>query len=250
MKTLRMYGMALVAIVLSVSLASCSKNNNPVKGEDGVVVNEKKLTRIVSQRDTTRFQYDGNGRLIKSDTYYNTSTLIWKDNTIDLDNSHSWPFKYILTIENGRVQNEEGIEDGYIYYTYNSANRLTDILYVADYESQLESFQWDGDKIISISGEDYKISFTYKQMCNKGYFPLFDHFCGWNDHKLYEAHPELIGIRTKELPASITYNDSDGYNQTTTCSYEFDTEGYITKIIMEEGNEIETYTLTWVQFPR
>ena len=252
-----MFGMAAIAVLLGCGFASCNKEDDQAK-EDDVVVNEKKITKIVRQSDadylTKRFQYDGNGRLVKclseSDNYSNTSTLIWKDNTIDLDNSSNWPFEYILTLEDNFVQNEEGIGDGYIYYTYNSSKRLTDILYVADYESELETFQWDGDKIMSISGEDYKISFAYKQTCKRGYFPLFDYFFGWNDHPLYDAHPELIGIRTKQLPESITYNYSENDNGTITCSYEFDTEGYITKIIMKDGNEIETYTLTWVQFPR
>ena len=71
---------------------------------------------------------------------------------------------------------------------------------------------------------------------------------------LYCAHPELLGLRTKQLPKSATrnrtYNDT-GYKSSITAlfSYEFDKDGYISKITIIETYEGETstdtYLLTW-----
>ena len=57
MKTLRMFGMALVAIIMGVSLSSCNKDENPEN--DGDFSNEKKLVKEVWEEDgaTTTYSY-------------------------------------------------------------------------------------------------------------------------------------------------------------------------------------------------
>ena len=69
---------------------------------------------------------------------------------------------------------------------------------------------------------------------------------------LYLGHPELIGLRIKQLPKSVTStrtSRSNTINETTNFSYEFDKEGYISKMIIENIYEGEsstnTFTLTW-----
>ena len=42
------------------------------------------------------------------------------------------------------------------------------------------------------------------------------------------AHPELFGLRTKQLPATAS---GGVYSQTLTFEYEFDKEGYISRIL-------------------
>ena len=60
--------MALIAIVLSANFASCSKEDTPEKGENGIVVGDKKLTRLSITTDTyVSFTYDDKGRLIKAE---------------------------------------------------------------------------------------------------------------------------------------------------------------------------------------
>ena len=55
-------------------------------------------------------------------------------------------------------------------------------------------------------------------------------------------------MRTNQLPSSITWTYNDYYNgtesETTTLTYEFDKDGYISKI-KAPGEETFTYTLTW-----
>ena len=64
-----MFGVAMFAIVMSVSLASCSKEN-PEGNED--FSNEKKLVKIVSKDENGKdlevftFEYDNKGKLTKS----------------------------------------------------------------------------------------------------------------------------------------------------------------------------------------
>ena len=63
MKTLRIFEMALVAIIMGVSLTSCSKDENPT--------GDKKLTKLVAVTPSGNevgwiFTYDGNGKLNKA----------------------------------------------------------------------------------------------------------------------------------------------------------------------------------------
>ena len=67
-----------------------------------------------------------------------------------------------------------------------------------------------------------------------------------HDFYLFLAHPELLGLRTTQLPASVTYTYDNESPETTSFSYELDKQGYISKItIKEEDFEPYTYTLTW-----
>ena len=108
MKTLRFLEMAIVAVMLSAFATSCDDdddddNSQPATSEDGVVVNQKKLVKIVEYEDdgsyvdidSTVLRYDSKGRLIKweSDDYdpegagvvYDYTfvrTYTWTENTI------------------------------------------------------------------------------------------------------------------------------------------------------------------------
>ena len=72
---------------------------------------------------------------------------------------------------------------------------------------------------------------------------------------LFMAHPEIAGMRTTQLPTSITWTHTDDYSgktdsETSTMEYEFDKEGYISKIIGKEtdsdgSTDTYIYTLTW-----
>ena len=230
MKTLRMFGMALVAIIMGVSLSSCNKDENPENGGD--FSNEKKLVKMVCESgDWQRvytFNYDDSGRVIKATKDGHTCQIIWGDDAVKIDNGTT------ITLENGLIQRW----DDYMTFTYNTSNRFVKW----ETNGTTKTAIWDGDKLVSISnyyGGDNIL--TYKGTCKKGYFPFYngslvdDVTGGW----LFSAHPELIGARSRQLPATETYD-----NRTINFTYEFDEEGYISKI-----NEVEedtyTYTLTW-----
>lgn len=264
MKTLRMFGMALVAIVLSVSLASCSKNNNPVKGEDGVVVNEKKLTRIVSSDDYTfTFTYNNEGKLIESScgNSQGNSPLqyTWIDNLIVVNQQPDYIFsidRYTIILENGLVQ-KEYCSSFEFPYTYNSSKKLIEnrAPFNMTHDDIPVTYAWNGDKLMSISYTDYSagnhLHETYKfqygeDSCKKGYFPLWPYISVINSYELCMAHPEIMGMRTKQLPTGLTCLDEDGYVYSSSYTYEYDKDGYISKITETiEGGDFISYTLTW-----
>ena len=262
-----MIGMALLAVLTCVNFAACSSgDDDPTeeKGEGGIVVYSKKLTKIVADSPETKvytvFTYDNKGRLIKvtekevygdnieTDTYQ----FVWDDNAIKVTetNSSSGPGSnfsntenYTFGLKNGLVQ--YGDSEGYETYTYDSSGRL---IRYGD-ESWAGTATWNGNKLMSVSEDDLKGTLTYGTSCPKGYFPLIVLIveAGECDY-LFMAHPEIAGIRTAKLPSSITwtYTDDNGKaSETNTLAYEFDNEGYISKIKGDVGEGAYTYTLTW-----
>ena len=64
------------------------------------------------------------------------------------------------------------------------------------------------------------------------------------------AHPELAGMRTTQLPNTMTWAYTDSYSGNTseeksTLTYEFDKQGYITKLVGNSEGYIYTYELIW-----
>lgn len=51
MKTFRLIGMALLAVVMCVNFASCSDDDDPIKNDDGIITNQKKLMEIKETSD-------------------------------------------------------------------------------------------------------------------------------------------------------------------------------------------------------
>ena len=242
-----MIGMALMAVLMCVGFASCSEEE-PDGGDSS---NEKKLTKLASADShySFTFTYDDKGRLSKvteiSD-YSDEESYLWGDNAIKCES-------FTITLENGLAQHENGGREEYVY-TYNQSDRLL--------ECNDMEFMWDGDKLVSVTevempNSDYEttteIRFTYEETCRKGYNPYITGMLSIGSSKyLYIGHPELLGLRTKQLPKSVTSTRTNRYNtssETTNFSYEFDKEGYISKMKIEEIYEGEsstnTVTLTW-----
>lgn len=94
MKTFRLIGMALLAVVMCVNLASCSDDDEePTKNDDGVITNQKQLMQIKmvdSETITWDFTYDSKGRLISinhAEKYdggadRDITNYTWSNNTI------------------------------------------------------------------------------------------------------------------------------------------------------------------------
>ena len=261
MKTFRFIGMALFAILMCVNFASCSSSDDDPteeKEEGEVVVSGKKLVKIVgtskdsSDSETYTFKYDNKGRLIEATESYqegsykdtDTYQFIWGDDAIKVIINPT--YNYTLTLNNGLVQNSN-LDDENGVFTYNNSNRF--IKYSSKSKYDTCSAIWDGDKLVSISNYDNEATLTYSSSCKKGYFPFIATMITYDaDAILFMAHPEIAGMRTNQLPTSITWTDNYG-SETSTFTYEFDKEGYISKIVGEEtfdgSTETYTYTLTW-----
>ena len=91
---------------------------------------------------------------------------------------------------------------------------------------------------------EFDVTYTYGNVsCEKGYYPLF------SEEPIERVHPEIFGIRTKQLPISSKNvfrgnNRENDYSETYT--YEFNAEGYISKInVRQNDGGTYSYTLTW-----
>lgn len=270
MKTFRFIGMALFAVLMCVNFASCSSSDDdPTEEpeEGGVVVSGKKLTKIVGtsgngDSENYTFKYDDKGRLIEAissyeedgDKYTETYQFTWGDNAIkvistfnDSNSNYTGTDTYTITLKNGLAQDNE---DGNTF-TYSNSNRIIKCTSNDKYGEGEYSAIWDGDKLVSISEEDENddATLTYGTSCKKGYFPFIASLLAVDgDAMLFMAHPEIAGMRTNQLPTKITWTDNYG-SETSTFAYEFDKEGYISKVVGKEtfngSTETYTYTLTW-----
>ena len=93
MKTFRLIGIAIMAILISVNFASCSSDDDeePIKNDDGVITNQKQLMQIKmvdSGTITWDFTYDSKGRLISinhaekyddGETYRDITNFTWNN---------------------------------------------------------------------------------------------------------------------------------------------------------------------------
>ena len=254
MKTSKMVGLALVAIALGVSLTSCSKDD-PTKEESGTVVNEKKLTKIDFSDGHTSygyisFTYDDKGRLTKAEQindsgYSFTETMMWGDDAVKINTSEKYNGEevnssYTLPLVNGLVQS-------FSQYTpiYNQSNKLIEW----GTERAKTTIIWDGDKLVSATenyyDHVYDYTLTYEKSCNKGYFPLLGDLIdvGYG-HFLFLAHPELLGLRTTQLPKTMAYTYDNKDSNVDSFSYELDKEGYISKMTTTYS-DVGSWILTW-----
>ena len=265
MKTFRLVGTALLAVLLCANFASCSKDDSPEedpnKGNSGggvVTVNEKKLVKMVSNEETYTFSYDNEGRLSSAtDTYddgdygYKYSyKFIWGDDAVVVKYEHTGGYSsdytgtYTYTLKDGLVQSYVDDDNDKGTYSYNNSNRLIK----AEFTSKDWTINavWDKDKLVSVKTSDtygpYTSSIlTYGETsCKKGYFPLISNIIELEE-VLFMAHPEIVGIRTNQLP-----NTYSPYDEEISMTYEYDKEGYISKIKMKnEDGDSDVYTLTW-----
>lgn len=261
MKTFRLIEMALVAVFMCVNFASCSSDDDPTeeKDENEVVVSGKKISKIVTKTEddteTVTFKYDNQGRVTevieayeeKDGNYIYTFKFTWGDDVVKVNENYDNGFytdSYILTLKNGLVQSSDNNET----FTYNSSNRFIK----GQGEWSTTTAIWDGDKLVSVTeGDMDEATLTYGgNSCKKGYFPFIGSIIDFTCDYLFIAHPEIAGMRTTQLPTSVTWNY--GYEEEkSTLSYEFDKEGYISKIIGKEtdsddgSTETYTYILTW-----
>ena len=183
---------------------------------------------------------------IDNSKYTETHQFIWGDDAIRHSYTYtgsSKTYNSTLSLKNGLVQREEYGNESCIF-TYNKSNRLVKF---NDSNYCTVDAVWDGDKLMSMfdKEEDESTTFTYGASCKKGYYPFFASMMEPGEgYILYMAHPEIAGMRTKQLPVSVLWDY--GYEkESSTLSYEFDKDGYISKMKISEDGYIETAILTW-----
>lgn len=257
MKKIRIIGMVLAAIIMSIGFSSC----NP---DDKQEETTKKLVKFSYDLIETTFKYDDQGHLIESteiqmgDIPLNQIyTYVWGDNTIDIRH-YIDGIEYeerTLTLENGlaiKLDSASAFFDS--TYTYNSSGRIVKCEDIWN----TKSIKWNDDKMIEEltvgMGSSSTNTYTYEtNATTKGYNPIISNTI-MSSH-LFTVHPELAGIATQQLFNSVHHHSifsssNNEYEYTLNYKYEFDEDGYVNKAIVtydtEEGEKVnEIFTMVW-----
>lgn len=260
--------MTVVSILMCANFASCSKDDEPKKNDSGVVSNEKKVVEITDyyvtrwgeQSHTIKFVYDEQKRLIKaknsSDNY--TEYYIWKENLIENyygeDDNDPWCYG----LNKGLVSetyslNRYNIKDIEDAHKYNSSKQMISWTYPIDKEIELVWEKGNLKTIIKADGDT--VEFYYSDKTCKGYFPLMHQALEYTIHsgldyfwyELYYAHPELVGLRTKQLPDKVVEKYSSGNTQDINdIQYTFTDDGYIKTCTMTDSDNFTIkYYFKW-----
>ena len=271
MKTFRLIGMALLAIVMCVNFTSCSDDDEPSKNDDGVITNQKQLMQIKmvdSETITWDFTYDSKGRLISINhakkyngrTERDITNYIWGNNTIIAEDDNS---TRTYTLDNNLVKSINDTDDysdwSNAIFTYNSSNQLIAVQNTYTDGTSVDAYTWNNGRITKLTytengsyySEEDVYEYTYSGKTCKGYFPLYSPS---DNDDIFYVHPELIGLRCSQLPDQV-YSKDDYDEETSKYSYTFDKDGYVescTVVNTEKNlsdNTIDTYTtvftFTW-----
>lgn len=255
MKTFRLIGMALLAVVMCLNFTSCSDDDNeePERNDDGIVTNQKRLVRIYNNDAGECIHdciYDSKGRLSTMFYYNNTFNYTWGDGTIteifEYNNGRDQKTTTFSINRNNNLIRSLHEQNKNATFSYNSSNQLIEL---KDLYSTRRTFTWEKDRIVKVV-ENYKdndnitIEYTYSGKSCKGYFPLYDIFIrdGVSGGIIY-AHPELIGLRCTQLPDQ-RINRSGNYESIDKYTYTFDKDGYIESFTIE-NRYLNVYTFTW-----
>ena len=257
MKTFRIIGMVLIAIIMGVNFTSCKPNNNEEE-------TTKKLVKFCHGNRETILKYDDQGHFIEYsevmglDSVFHTYTYtyVWKENAIEITLGMDGVAmeKSTLDLENGLAS---GISDNPLVYTssfkYNSANRLIE----SENFMGSQSIEWNDDKLTATCNNSLvntkNESFTYeKNYTTKGYNPLIPYTIS-STEMLYVAHPELAGLATQKLfnsENSISIMNDKEYTFSYKYEYGFDEDGYVNKAIVKHNEEdcehiVSEYTFVW-----
>lgn len=274
MKTFRLIGIAIMAILISVNFASCSSDDDeePIKNDDGVITNQKQLMQIKmvdSGTITWDFTYDSKGRLISinhaekyddRETYRDITNFTWNNNTIvaeddDVTTTYSLNDNLVRTIRQTRDNSWERKRT----FAYNSSNQVVNIQTTDGSYTDTDSYTWDNDRIVKLThtekgnhyNDEYIYEYTYSGKTCKGYFPLYSPY---DSDDIFYVHPELIGLRCSQLPDQV-YSKDNYREETSKYSYTFDKDGYVESCTVVDtdknlsDNTIDTYTtvftFTW-----
>lgn len=263
MRTFRLIGMALIAILISMNFTACSSDDDEIKDDDGVITNEKKLVEMKEaykdDTNTMTFSYDSKGKLISivekenysSETYITNVT--WGENIVK-ESFNSGNDAITYSIIDGLARTGLELNGNSYSFAYNSSKQLTTYQYgEKEDDMNTRTLTWENGKVTKIDYDGEEISeITYGNQTCKGYFPLIVLLVE-DDFKAMLAHPELIGMRATQLPTQSyskevqkgeqyddyfkeTYKYENIYEYTTKFTYKLTTDGYVESVTTEDTN--------------
>jgi hypothetical protein len=242
MKSLSLVGYLLV-IALSVGLVSCSKDD-----DGGGFKGTKKLVTVTyNDGSYHKFKYDSQGRIIEC----NGSYVWWNrdvkytfeyfpDKIIVLRRAKYYTDTYIDTdtytykLEDGVIVSSYYVDDHLgvceEVYSYDKDKQLIKIQRTEGQSFSYETFTWAGGNITTTyhSYESYPATYSYSDIPNR--------FIGIADEDIDEEillHWGYLGKTPKNLVSKIEQTNSSPNVEN--YIYEFDSEGYVTKVIIRGG---------------
>lgn len=231
MRTFRLIETALLAILVCVNFTACSSDTpEPEKNEEGVIINEKKLVEIIIPEEEVvqeKYFYDDESKLTMA-SHRDKSTYIydWDTNTI-IEDADLWRKTFSLEnnliisskeIWNSSPWGDSSISENIFKNDTKGLLQSIDYYYNTDFRESCK-IVWEGSKIMQIG--DTK--FTYSGKTCKGYLPILIWYIS-ESCALFDAHPELIGVRTNQLP------DEDFYSYSNTSEYYDEIIGEVCKV--------------------
>lgn len=256
MKTLRLIGMAIVAIIMSVNFVACSDDDDEENANNGMP--KKFISAMDDSGYGCSYKYDNQGRIIKAvwtngnvsqeitEFTYEENKIISTDCTISSSSSANdkWVTNYELkdgAIVNMVEYNPDGKAISNAKYNYDSSKQLVSIEYNNPYtggSSKQMKFIWQNGNIVSMIG-DNAIELSYTSLPYQ--------FLGEATNVF---DPDLInntlfaqgfhGKCFKNLIKTTRGYDNNDYICTT------DKDGYVTKVIMEyENGDQWTFYCSW-----
>jgi hypothetical protein len=252
MKTLRLIGYAVVAILMCVNLSSCGGDDDEEQEGSVVVTDSKVLVKLEIKYYQKNGEYHGDGDIYTFTRDKNkrlvyavfTHRESWGDDNLD---ESVWNYSYkwgddviestctnayessISTLANGKVMIQQ-LESEKYSWSYNENGRLACMIQELGGSSYYYDAKWDGDKIIEYGNK--KISYSGKT-CKGNFLP-----CLILENLLSLAHPNLFGVETNQLPDKI--------GDETISDYTFTKDGYVEscRVYYDDGFNCE-YKLTW-----
>lgn len=267
MKTLRLIGMALLAMVLSVSFTACSDDEQ--NGNGGTAGNEMKVSTFTwDDGSWDELAYDKQGRISNLEEYDETGELVsnvvidYNENNIRMAvtypssgrvetsictlNSEKLIEKTVLTY------NEDIYDSETVRYTYDANGQLISI-YNTD-SGEEHHLTWENGNLVKdeYSSHEEKAEMVYHYTSipsSKGYFVFFDDmmidiFSNYdlnilaNEGCFGKVPQNLLSVGTFR---SFTWESTDKWELT----YELGENGYVSKISGIEDDEEYCATLTW-----
>ena len=230
MKNIKMFGMAMFAVLFCVGFSACSKDEPQTNPG-----NEKKLNSIMAYGETGNFTYDSKNQLIATKFGSSVYYCSWgKDNFTAAGNYRYYNF----TISGGLFM--KAIEDdGSVAHTffYNADNKLISL--------DKNSLTWDGNTLLNVfDNERIRAEFTYGNTTCKGYFPiaiLIPDELGMDTQDFFYALPEYWGMETNKLPIKVS-----ALHQSGDISYTFTEDGYVESCtLLDSYGRAKTFRFTW-----
>jgi len=271
MKTTKLISAILLATAMIFSFNACEDNDNDNNGGGDFISNRsEKLIKTVSG-DYRHYEYFySDKKLVEIKDYqgYSIATLTYSGDSVFIDGyftNNYYDTRWRLN-DRGYVQSGKSAErfqgfydpsfgsfycDCFCFYDikYNSSGNLLE---------QTESWRFNENDLEDITsntviatnkngnrmeckGEyDYSYTYTYSKYKNKSCLDF-----RYESIDLYISASGLFGKAPKNLPATITKHGWDN-SSTTSFSYEFDEEGYVTEItVTDPSGNIQSYYITY-----